>query len=419
MKKLMQENKCGLDATSRWAIIVSCFVSIDLLFLPYFQYIIIPYSLPVILMALAMDERIFLPRNSKRMLGTISALVLLSVLFSLVLPNSSNHAVENIKRMFQFVMSFAYFLYFYNLARRFGLHVINVKIYFVFLLYYFALTALFFIDPSATYEFISDLYGRLVTDQGTVLEQSRFAYLFTDPNSAAYFLLIATMPLFQLLKTKLNKLVTLILLLLCLLISRSRGAMLALFICGAMSLVPWSIFYERISLLRFNKFLFATLLIFLVLVLSNFVIEDSIFGNGGIVGGSIERLSDKDAYAEGGYRFKIWSMYASQLIPLPLGRGYMFDVDNSNFYPHSDFLRLTYSYGFIVALGTVYFCFRHIFKIPLLVIPAIIAFSINSLIDEQKIFALFLCFLGMYYGGAFNGPIDATERDSGNADRNF
>ncbi len=405
----MQENNWGVDASSRWAIIVSCFVSIDLLFLPYFQYIIIPYSLPVVLVALAMDKRIFLPRNSKLILGTIFALVFLSVLFSLVLPNSSNHAVDNIKRMFQFFISFAYFVYFYGLARRFGHHVINVKIYFIFLLYYFTLTTLFFLDPSTVYDFISSVYGRLVVGEDAISETFRFSYIFNDPNTAAYFLLIATMPLFQLLKSKLSKLVTLILLMLCLMFSQSRGAMLALFASGAMWLVPWPIFYGRITSLSLKKVLYATLLIFLVLVLGSFVIENPIFDNGGIVQIAMERLSDKDSYAEGGNRFKIWSMFASQLIPLPLGRGYMFDVDTDLFFPHSDFLRLTYSYGFIVALATVYFCFRHIFKIPLLVIPAIVAFTINSLIDEQKVFAVFLSFLGMYYGGAFTAQFSRIE----------
>ena len=70
--------------------------------------------------------------------------------------------------------------------------------------------------------------------------------------------------------------------------------------------------------------------------------------------------------------------------------------DGAPFGTHSDHFRFLYGYGFLAWGGTVYLLFRDMLgRAAPFAIPALVAFSINSLVDEQKLFCLFLCALGV------------------------
>jgi len=83
------------------------------------------------------------------------------------------------------------------------------------------------------------------------------------------------------------------------------------------------------------------------------------------------------------------------LVPYPLGRGYILEINGLTMKPHSDALRLIYSYGLVVFIVMFYFLVRLLVKHPVYVLPAFVAFMANTLIDEQKFFALFLCWAGI------------------------
>ena len=86
----------------------------------------------------------------------------------------------------------------------------------------------------------------------------------------------------------------------------------------------------------------------------------------------------------------------SNITIYPFGRGYTLFIDQSPIRPHSDHIRIFYSYGLICYILVIYLFFKNIFNVKFLfIIPAFIAFSINSLIDEQKLFALFLIILAI------------------------
>jgi hypothetical protein len=123
------------------------------------------------------------------------------------------------------------------------------------------------------------------------------------------------------------------------------------------------------------------------------------------------RLLHGEGIAAGRPTHYVWA--ATHLLPLPLGRGYSLFQDGDSFRPHSDHLRLLYSYGVIAYLATIYLLFRRLSSAPLLVLPALIAFSINSLIDDNKLMGLFLSLLAIWsvsfnQGNAHEGVVPST-----------
>ena len=406
MSSFASKNQYNHARYSAGTLLIGHLVIIDLLFFPYFQYVIMPYSLPVVLVGLLASIRISMPINFKQVLGAIFGLIIFSLIISLILPDSSIYAVENLKRALQFTTSFAYFIYFYQLGRRFGNATLNLKILLAFLIYYCSFSIYFLANPIAANELVTTVYGRLVAPQSDVLSHFRFSYIFTDPNTGAYFLLIATLPLLPLLKSRLSSLMAFMAILVAVLISQSRGGLLAMLLGTMLWLIHSSTSNERIYSSLLIKAFLAILMLILGLVVINKLIDNNIFGDTLITDYILYRLTDQESIDIGsGSRITRWLYYISELIPLPFGRGYIFNVDSADFNPHSDLLRLIYSYGFIVAPLFIYLCFRHILRIPLIIVPAVVAFGINTLIDEQKLFALFLSLLGMYYSGVFNGTL--------------
>ena len=66
--------------------------------------------------------------------------------------------------------------------------------------------------------------------------------------------------------------------------------------------------------------------------------------------------------------------------------------------PHSDFIRFLFSYGVVALIPASMYFFSRLLTWPALVMPALMAFLINSLIDEQKLLSLFLCLLAVSVG---------------------
>ena len=197
---------------------------------------------------------------------------------------------------------------------------------------------------------MSSLYGRLVTSSANVAMHGRFAYLFTDPNTAGYFLLIAVLPLaVHVARNFILRVIIIVLSSLAILFLASRGVIIFSYSC-CLSMGN----SLRAILLRFRKSDFKKTLkympfVFIAFVIFTFMVP-RIFGDLALFISSIERISSLDGIQQGGLRFPIWSSYVTSLTPLPIGRGYMFKTQFAGlFIPHSDLLRLLYSYGFIVA----------------------------------------------------------------------
>lgn len=380
-----------------WICNLALLAFIDLLFFPYFQVIIIPFSLPMILTVILLMGKASFPPTTRNAFFVMAGLMIASAAIGIFLPHSAPYAAENFKRVIQFLSSFLYLIFFFYVALNYSIENTLKTISLVFLAYFLVLLSWFFFDPIMVNAMMSKLYGRIVTSQDVVLSHFRFAYQFSDPNTAGYFVLIAVLPWLPLYKSTTIKTIIVALCFVAALFVQSQGVVLALILAVLLWIFPW-----RWLRLRFRgQDIWFFLKIFTIAPVIGTVMAFVVFkyfGDIQIFDMSLRRVYDLERYSRGGSRFEIWWSYVSVLIPLPIGSGYKFDTPYGQFFPHSDLLRLIYSYGFIVAGVFVWWVFKKGWRYPLLLIPALMAFAINSLIDEQKLFGLFLAILGIFIG---------------------
>lgn len=399
MKVSMQSDPLGnlREPKAGWLLVLAVFCYIDLLFLPYFQLVILPISLPMVFLGLLTSKAILLPKHFQTFFLIIALFMILSFVNGLFLPQSAPYIGENFKRLFQFLTSFSYFIFFYHISLFYKIEKYLFVISVIFLAYFICWIIYFIYEPSLANMLLSSIYGRIVISENTALIHLRFSYFFSDPNTAAYFLLIAILPWLVFVRSMKIKISLIGLCLILIFFIQSRGALIAL----VLSVGYWLFLSQtKTPVVRkkglkniLNVIVISTIFsAFLAFITVRFFADLQVFDM------SIERIFQTEAYQEGGSRPAIWLKYVSSLIPLPIGRGYMFDINVDSFFPHSDALRLVYSYGFIVAILYIGWMIRSGLKFPLLFIPAFMAFSINTLIDEQKLFALFLATLGVFIG---------------------
>jgi O-Antigen ligase len=369
---------------------VACWIGyaalFDLLFLPYFQFTIIPYSLPLLFVgSLLLNIRVKQDWYFFLFI-TMSIAVVLSSTISLYLPGHTDYRIDNVKRVFQLLTSFVYFFYFRWLTCQTSLKISPILM--AFILWVFFLAVMFVIDPSSTNEFIRSIYGRLVISNEIVGKSLRFSYIFTDPNTAGYFLLIAASPFFV--ASENNKSFVLVLLLcsFMVLVMQSKGALIAFAMMVLVSTI------KSVRLRTNQRYVKLTILFVISLIVIGYSQNKPYVTN--MIYFAINRLfGSADEYIRGGGRFEIWSMFYSNLMPLPLGRGYVLIIDGVMRLPHSDLIRILYSYGLIALVPALLFFFCRFVSLAPLIAPALMAFLVNSLIDEQKILALFLSLLAI------------------------
>lgn len=386
--------------------LIGYFALLDLLVLPYFQWIIVPYSLPLILVGCFVLR--IRSNEASRYFAVFSVIafgVIASAIISLFLQDNPEYQAENIKRAIQFTSSFCYFFYFYFLASQLDFDIRPIVLPFV--LWYSALSLLFMINPSNAISLIHELYGRLVTAEDVIFSNLRFSYLFNDPNTGIYFFLVAISPFLLSMKPQdrkwwptISRLV-LVAAFFNMITAQSLGAIvaLALMVVSA-TILPHAAGTER----RSAKTYIVALVSGVCLVFAS-VYFVSQFRDNDVFEAFYTKLagdSDYDSreYMEsGGKRFEKWSDTVEGFAPYPLGRGWVLELSNEYWGAHSDLLQILYSYGFVTLIPVLWFFFSRIFYLTPLLIAALVPFLVNSLVAEQKLLALFLSLLGISIAG--------------------
>jgi O-antigen ligase len=368
---------------------------IDLLFLPYFQLLIMPLSLPLVTVALLLFTVRIEQDRYPTLLFFLALAVFVSLAISMSIPALAEYQTENLKRAFQLLSTFAYFFYFRWLARRVELRVSRIAL--AFLAWFGLLAASFYLDPAGTGEIIRSFYGRIVTDEDIMSLHLRFAYQFTDPNTAAYFLLVAASPLLAVVRAGLPLAALSAALMLLTFVTQSKGALMALALMLLLTLYPPDRFLQALTSVRRN----IAVLVIAGAALAVFIaLSDFIESNKALELAYQRIFEASDQYATGGSRFAIWSRFLDHLTAYPFGRGFMLTIENAVERPHSDLLRILFSYGIVALIPALLFLFGRLRSFPALVIPGLMAFLNNSLIDEQKLLALFLSLLAIFIGDA-------------------
>lgn len=369
---------------------VSYFVIIDLLFMPYFPLFVIPYSLPIVMISL-----VYLNDNFQKkefiIFILLSTGILISTFISLFLNIESTYIIENIKRSLQFLTTFSYYFFFRTVLRKVEL---NLTIIFsTFIIYLLTLMSLFLTDPLSYLNIRTVLYPVGSASAGEFLFFKRFDYMFADPNTAGYFILLVIF--YVLIKCNLSfilRLIFIITIFAVIVSTKSTGATLA----SVVFFIYY--FYNFIKKIltkrnRIKGIFFSIMLLVLVYFIFDYVSDPSSTLSLSIEE-YVERLQNSTENNES--RLVKYSSLTKEFYPLLFGTGYSLVKYNEIIKPHNDHLRLIYSYGIFSYVLLIAFFFHRIkFASIVILLPAFIAFSVNTLIDEQKFLAIFLVLLAL------------------------
>lgn len=372
--------------------VIPYIVIIDLLFIPYFPMLVMPYSLPLVLFSLLLLIDKVEKDLSVKIFLFIFITVLLSTLLSVFINTPPQYIVDNVKRALQFLTTFAYFYYFKVVFKNTKL---NFRlVFFIFSLYILFLLLLFVYDPITYVNFKNFIYPLTSKDMGDFLFYLRFDYMFSDPNTAGYFITLALF--FALVKLKYNliqKTIIIIVIILTTISVKSVGVSIGvlIFIIFYVFLIAKNI----VNKANIRKFLLSgVLLLTIIFLLISFNIEKEEITLA--YQGYLERMELAESNTDS--RWQIYSNVINKFYPSILGKGYTLLDEGRFIKPHNDHLRIIYSYGVITYILVLLLFFKKMFSRDItIIIPAFIAFSINSLIDEQKLLALFLIILSYIY----------------------
>lgn len=372
--------------------VIPYIVIIDLLFIPYFPMLVMPYSLPLVLFSLLLLIDKVEKDLSVKIFLFIFITVLLSTLLSVFINTPPQYIVDNVKRALQFLTTFAYFYYFKVVFKNTKL---NFRlVFFIFSLYILFLLLLFVYDPITYVNFKNFIYPLTSKDMGDFLFYLRFDYMFSDPNTAGYFITLALF--FALVKLKYNliqKTIIIIVIILTTISVKSVGVSIGvlIFIIFYVFLIAKNI----VNKANIRKFLLSgVLLLTIIFLLISFNIEKEEITLA--YQGYLERMELAESNMDS--RWQIYSNVINKFYPSILGKGYTLLDEGRFIKPHNDHLRIIYSYGVITYILVLLLFFKKMFSRDItIIIPAFIAFSINSLIDEQKLLALFLIILSYIY----------------------
>lgn len=379
------------------------FVLIDLLFFPYFKFILIPISLPVLFIYFLLNGFSVALNLQMKFWLLFLVLVLLSVLHGLFYDYLHVFFFDNLKYFFAFVSVILYYAYFYSRSRVYHLSVVLgiLKLYLVFLSFigFFLL-----VKPMEVLALISLIYGETASYADSFLDDLRFRFFFQDPNTYAYFLLLIFGFLLYYLQSTLEWIFYSLLIVFNLILTQSSGALVAF------SVVMLLVFVDRLYRLSVvQRFIIVSVFLFLIITVFTSVYyfkDENVFINY-----FYERtFNSSDRASTGGGRFAIWSEL-SYLVPGPIGIGYnLFIQDLAKVRsPHSDFFGFVFRYGIFSVIPFFYYVYNNFRLNYYILIPALMTFFINSLFDDFKLILMFFLLMSIHRDSELKLDYSRTE----------
>jgi hypothetical protein len=366
-----------------FSIFIFSFILFDILFLPYFQLLLFPISLPILLFYF-----IFIGFNIKidlqfQLWLFFLITVFLSILHGTLYSHLSVFFLDNIKYFLSFLSLLLFIVFFKSISYDISLSLVN-KILKYFILYVSSLSILLLFIPFEILEFISQVYGRTTSDLDGFLSDLRFKYFFQDPNTFAYFMTIILGFLFHSHRKNFELFLFIVLIFFNIIMTQSAGGLFSFL------LITILYFFKEVNNTSLSKRILFLLFFILVLSLSFFLIFYFKDKNVFITYFYNRIFETNDRVDSGGGRFAIWAELF-HLFPYPIGIGYnLYIAELSKVRsPHSDFFGMIFRYGFLSLIPIIYYFFNKFKSCYYIILPALVTFFINTLFDDQKLIILF------------------------------
>jgi hypothetical protein len=356
---------------ARWLAVL---VFIDLLFMPRLLFAFgIPMSLLIVIVSLI--------RERFKWRGVICIFALCASMFTSVTYGTASGInavpIESLKRVFQLVTILLYALY------RLDLPLIGpalVKVLRAFYIWVFCAMLLFFFDPVFYAKLATYIYPETLDQLENTIFVFRFAYFFSDPNSAGYFICLTLVAYLSMERQRSWTFLCATLATITVMATQSRGAYIALL------LIFFYFMYGSDAPLgmKLRVIVFIALLMGALATFYN----DDITQAYAVFEGRFDQEDDI-----GGGRADKYAYFLQKLNLLPFGPGYHLQRDGSEFRPHSDLIRLNLAYGILAIPLMLYFVIPRRRPQVLLFAVFLVPFLINTVIDDYRLFPMYLlCF---------------------------
>jgi hypothetical protein len=355
---------------------LTMFVLFDLLFLPR---ILILFGIPASLLVIVY----ILLRSG---LGQVKLLLFMSVacicFFSVVngfFVKGDAYLIDDIKRVLQLLTSILYGLIILNYSfTTIYKYTIIMRIFFLWLLFN---VLIFILSPDFYHSIINNFYPEALESIEDNIAALRFSYFFADPNSAAYFICFAVFLYCSIEKNRSSLTISLICAAASILVTQSRGGIVALMCILIYVFSCWNLSISR----KFLLLACVGVILFPVVYEFSYIFENAY---------EIYELRNKAEEALdlgiGGGRIQKYQYFFANLNIFPIGVGYSLLKDGVEFRPHSDLIRINFSYGLPLLAFIIYIVYPRSKNSLVLFIIFMIAFLINTIIDDYKLLPLYL-----------------------------
>ena len=358
------------------SIALQTFVLADLLFFPRLLF---AFGIPISLLVIGATF-FYRPFQLMRMVIALALLVLM--LSSVTYGAASGQNMipeESLKRAVQLFTILFYS--FYRLDAE-TVRPVLVNILRCFYVWTFCTMLLFFLHPDIYRQFVAAIYPETLDQLDNTLEIFRFAYIYSDPNSAAY-LLCFTLVAYLFFERKLNwGVICTTMALITILATQSRGAYIAVTVI----LLYFSASLRAPQHKRFLVIISAGLALWSLASYYSEEIDQAY--------SFFEARFDQEEDLGGGRAGK-YKYFLENFNFLPIGSGYHLQKEWVEFRPHSDLIRINLSYGFLALPLFFYFIFPRRKSQVLLFIVFLVPFLINTVIDDYRLFGIYLLLFGL------------------------
>lgn len=370
------------------------FATIDIMFLPYFKYISVSFSVPLIFLWTMLNSKSLFRDKEAIAVSFISFSMLLSTIVGLVYYGDVRFEttfLTSVKRFFQYNICFGYYFFYKSYFKRKNVNI--AKIIFIFLIYttFFAIAYKLLPYEYAVLKIAINPADNHTRRYLAGIVNYRFNYLWTDPNNIAY--LIDGLVYWYLLRNEcsiISKIVFILLSIFIVTATVSNGGMIIL---GFMFLVL--IICQLISNAKLN--LNKLISIYLLLIIGFNIILFTKIGN------KIYEVLFQQFETRLIYYFKSQNISGGRIADLKVAINdlnpifFIIGSGKEGFTSENGHLYWICMYGFLSYLILLWFMFRkyktQLWKDYLWILPFFVAFTMNIAIGEFKWMAIYFILL--------------------------
>lgn len=375
-------------------------IVIDILFLPYFNVVVIPLSYFVILIWIIKHYHQIMREDEIKIILLCMLLMFISTILGTVANFPYGVLGDNFKRLIQYYFAFGYYFFFKDYLSKNKIDLKNVLWFFVI---FVVLLAIVFQSDLSLFVRISTIWNKGNAYNTSMIQNAIFGYtnrynfIWTDTNNIAYAITGVVMFMLIFCKTTLGEKILLfmfnVFVLFC---CMSSGGWIGFAISWALY-----IFYEIFSGRLFfrytsKKSIIITLIVIIAICICIFQGYLSTLLNSDLVNAAMERLKNNEES-----RTAIWMriLQRESIFKYVLwGQGSEIYINGLAVATHSGHLYWIYAYGFISYIIFIQKFFWLGLKKIKRYIPLIsffLCFTMNTMVGEQKlliILILFICY---------------------------